>query len=694
MTIKIKKIARLVISVLITSYSYMVLAEPGTPAIAWMPDVHESGSVNVKWNMWWGENANDWKLTVNNLQHCEGTLQSNGNKAQKDQCDINLTAGVHELQVELCNESGCTSSVKKSISVNSSDVQAIISATPAKPTIAWMPVSYQLNGDSVDIDLTWNMWWGVNGNHWKLLLDDEIIHTDTLNAQANQSAQMASTQISLNNTGNYQFSVKLCNGEGSEEVCSSSNTQTISVTTGSTDPDTTDPDTTDPDTTDPDTTDPDTTDPDTTDPDTTDPDTTDPDTTDPDTTDPDTTDPDTTDPDTTDPDTTDPDTTDPDTTSNWPLQEHNVAYNNTSGKVVASYFVEWGIYGRDFHVTDIPASNLTHILYGFIAICGENNSALPGAKAALNIECADQPDDTVTIVERFPALEKSYPGDQWDDPIRGNFGQLIKLKQQVPSIKILPSIGGWTLSDPFYHIVNDPYRRATFVASAIDFIKQYDFFDGIDIDWEFPGGGGANANLGSPDDAQGFADLMLELRTALDVLEMQTGRSYELTAAMNVSQAKVSKVDYQQAIPYMDYIFAMSYDFYGAWSNVTGHHSAVYPTADGSNSGLNVYDGVTNLINAGIPASKIVVGASMYGRGWKGVQNGQGNGPIDGTWEAGVLDYKDIEVNYLGGVNGQGINGFEYFYDETAQAPYIFRESTGELISYDNPRSIKAKGEL
>ena len=55
-----------------------------------------------------------------------------------------------------------------------------------------------------------------------------------------------------------------------------------------------------------------------------------------------------------------------------PLLEKNKPYKQNSGKVVGSYFVEWGVYGRNFTVDKIPAQNLTHLLYGFIPICGGN----------------------------------------------------------------------------------------------------------------------------------------------------------------------------------------------------------------------------------------------------------------------------------------------------------------------------------
>ena len=36
--------------------------------------------------------------------------------------------------------------------------------------------------------------------------------------------------------------------------------------------------------------------------------------------------------------------------------------------VVAAYFPEWGVYGRDYQVADIPADNLTHLIYAFTKI--------------------------------------------------------------------------------------------------------------------------------------------------------------------------------------------------------------------------------------------------------------------------------------------------------------------------------------
>ncbi|WP_230408918.1 glycosyl hydrolase family 18 protein [Zooshikella harenae] len=378
-------------------------------------------------------------------------------------------------------------------------------------------------------------------------------------------------------------------------------------------------------------------------------------------------------------------------------------YINTN-KVIGTYFVEWGVYGRNFHVKDIPAKKLTHVLYGFIAVCGPNESLKkenPQGYSALKRECTDQVDYTVTIHDRFAALEKSYPGDKWDDPIRGNFGQLIKLKKENPHLTILPSIGGWTLSDPFYYLAKDPQKRSIFIQSAIKFLKTYPFFDGIDVDWEFPGIPGANPNLGSPEDKIAFTTLMQELREALDSLSQETGKHYQLTAATSAGPSKINNIDYAQVSNYVDYIFAMTYDFYGAWDSVLGLHTGLYAASHEKIPAFNAHDGVQNMIKAGLPASKVVLGAAMYGRGWTGIQGGQThypwdgeNGkPIQGSWQPGVIDYKHIVNKYLGGTNGQGINGFKYYYDETAQAPYLWNPNKGELVTFDNPRSVKAKGQ-
>jgi len=44
------------------------------------------------------------------------------------------------------------------------------------------------------------------------------------------------------------------------------------------------------------------------------------------------------------------------------------------------------------------------------------------------------------------------------------------------------------------------------------------FVDGVDIDWEFPGGGGLDGDKGDPNDGKHYLELVKEFREALDGL--------------------------------------------------------------------------------------------------------------------------------------------------------------------------------
>ncbi|WP_261324632.1 glycosyl hydrolase family 18 protein [Microbulbifer agarilyticus] len=379
--------------------------------------------------------------------------------------------------------------------------------------------------------------------------------------------------------------------------------------------------------------------------------------------------------------------------------ENNQPYTNSTNSVVGTYFVEWGVYGRKFSVDMMPSYNLTHLIYGFIPICGgdginDSLKEIEGSFQALQRSCSGREDFKVSLHDPFAALQKSQADQTFSDPYKGNFGQLMALKQAYPDLKILPSIGGWTLSDPFYFF-SDAAKRKTFVDSVEEFIRTWKFFDGVDIDWEYPGGQGANPTLGDPAiDGETYRLLMRDLRAMLDNLEQETGRTYELTSAIGAGSDKIEDVDYLDVQQYMDYFFVMTYDFYGGWSNeVLGHQTALYAPTWRSDDDYTTHNGIQNLLGLGVDPGKLVVGAAMYGRGWTGVSGWTGNdhmtgtatGMVNGTWEDGVVDYRDI-------VSRIATGEWEEYYDTTAEAPYIFKPSTGDLITYDNHRSVMAKG--
>src|SRR5690606_33959329 len=110
------------------------------------------------------------------------------------------------------------------------------------------------------------------------------------------------------------------------------------------------------------------------------------------------------------------------------------------GDKLLGYFVNWGVYQRNYHVKDIDtsgsAAKLTHINYAFADV--------------RNGQCALT--DTYADYDRFYSAAESLDGvaDTWDNgALLSNFNQLRKLKQKHPHIKVLLSVGGWTLSRGF-----------------------------------------------------------------------------------------------------------------------------------------------------------------------------------------------------------------------------------------------------
>lgn len=325
----------------------------------------------------------------------------------------------------------------------------------------------------------------------------------------------------------------------------------------------------------------------------------------------------------------------------------------------------------------LQPGSVTHALYAFLRICGPGQ--LPKDQAA----CAGKQDFQLAT----GATEKTFDA------------AFTALKRsRLPGLKVVASVGGWGGSDPFFHFANEAPRRAVFVASAVDFLRQHPGFDGIDIDWEHPtSNGSANGvPLGAPEDGQGYADLMQDLRRALDALGAETGRRYLVTTAVNTTDAIVRKIQWRAAASALDLVFMMTYDFFGGWSAAVGHHAALRDTRPGANDSLA--GAVAALTELGVPAAKLVAGVAMYGRGFEGVQRARGQAGFTGAAKAGpfpagegALTYREIAALYLDG-KGRGKGGFRVVFDPVTQGYALWDPAGRRYLAYDDPRAVQAKG--
>src|SRR5437588_7851932 len=165
---------------------------------------------------------------------------------------------------------------------------------------------------------------------------------------------------------------------------------------------------------------------------------------------------------------------------------HGDRDDREGGQRVA-YFVQWGVYARQYFVRNVAtsgqAAHLTTINYAFGGI--DQN----GLCTSL---------DTWADFQRPAAAQESVDGvaDAPGQALSGNFNQLRKLKQRFPDLRVVMSLGGFTGSTFFSDAALTADSRAKFVASCIDLFMKGNLpsgagagagvFDGFDVDWEWP----------------------------------------------------------------------------------------------------------------------------------------------------------------------------------------------------------------
>jgi chitinase len=360
-----------------------------------------------------------------------------------------------------------------------------------------------------------------------------------------------------------------------------------------------------------------------------------------------------------------------------------------AGLQKVAYFIQWGIYARQYFVKNVAesgqAAGLTTINYAFGGV------SQAGACSSL---------DTWADFQRPFAASESVDGvaDAPGQALNGNFNQLRKLKAMFPNLRVVMSLGGFTGSTFFSDVALTPASRQAFVASCLDmFIKgnlptgagaAAGVFDGIDIDWEWPT---IAANAGTharPEDRQDFTLLLAEFRRQLDALGRQTHRHYVLTAFLPADPAKIGAgFEIPAIFRSLNWATVQGYDLHGTWETTTNFQSALFsPPGDPSTpTKFSVNLAIQTYLAMHAPARKLVLGVPFYSRGWTGVPNVNhglfqtSTGAAAATFGPGVEDFKVLAAE----------PGFQLFRDRRDGVAWLYDGTN--FWTFDDPTALREK---
>lgn len=200
----------------------------------------------------------------------------------------------------------------------------------------------------------------------------------------------------------------------------------------------------------------------------------------------------------------------------------------------------------------------------------------------------------------FAEINSNYKLVPTDGGETAYYAEFNALKTAHPGLRTSIAVGGWSFNNPgptqklFSEACATAANRDAFARSAASFLDEHGF-DGIDLDWEYPGVADRGGTLA---DKENFVLLVARLREEL-------GTDYDITMAVPVSEYFLQHYDLPGLAENLDFFNLMAYDL--GWGTPGVHsHTPM----------LEVRAGVEIFLAAGVSPSKIVLGTAAYGRSY------------------------------------------------------------------------------
>ena len=259
--------------------------------------------------------------------------------------------------------------------------------------------------------------------------------------------------------------------------------------------------------------------------------------------------------------------------------------------------------------------------------------------------------------------------------------KVVALKSVNPKLKVMLMIGGWGgHADGFSEMAKSDAKRTEFCKSVKELIDKHKL-DGVDIDWEYPTVSADNETGCDPMDTQNFNLVLRELRETL-------GTSKIISFA---SSSSGKYVDWKTAIKYIDYVNVMTYDM-GAAPN--GHNSPLHKSSRFTHRSWD--EAVDAHVKAGVPKNRQVMGVPFYGKSEKPPKE---NTPeytqylSRKIFEYSVKYYEIPDILEKGQYKGKALaRPVTRQWDATAMVPFLVDAAGKNVLSYDDPESVAAKG--
>lgn len=326
--------------------------------------------------------------------------------------------------------------------------------------------------------------------------------------------------------------------------------------------------------------------------------------------------------------------------------------------VVLGYFTNWAHHRPapcDFKTQDVDASLFTHINYSF------------------------------GLVEASKDKESYALVPSSDEDIPRLYAEVQGLKKANPALKTFIAVGGWAFNDKptewiFSAMAETKERRGSFIRQAIAFAREHGF-DGVDIDWEFPG---VSERGGRAQDSENFTSLLREFRAQMQVEASESGMDeLLLTIAAPAGHYFFQHQELGELHQWLNWINLMTYDYHGSWEMKTGANAPL------KGEPLSIENSIAAYQQLGVPAEKIVLGMATYARGWSGVAEAKNGVIATGTMPDGPCGKESLAAYQVEDMIAAG--KFERSWDPVSLTPIAYNAETNVYLTYDDKESIALK---